>query len=51
MRQHRAFDKDCNFTSNINEQKTALLFKVMMRARNAAFLKSFYKRTDMSMLN
>ena len=49
----RAFDKDCaNFLKRVGKDRTIGTYKVMMRARNyvAAFIKSFYKRTDMSML-
>ena len=49
----KAFDKDCaNFLKRVGKDRTIGTYKVMMRARNyvAAFIKSFYKRNDMSML-
>ncbi len=49
----RAFDKDCaNFLKRVGKDRTIGTYKVMVRSRNyvAAFIKSFYKRTDMSML-
>ena len=49
----RAFDKDCaNFLKRVGKDRTIGKYKVMVRSRNyvAAFIKSFYKRTDMSML-
>ena len=48
-----AFDKDCaNFLKRVGKDRSIGTYKVMVRARNyvAAFIKSFYKRTDMSML-
>ncbi|SEG01132.1 phage integrase SAM-like domain-containing protein [Parabacteroides chinchillae] len=49
----KAFDKDCaNFLKRVGKDRSIGTYKVMVRARNyvAAFIKSFYKRTDMSML-
>ena len=49
----KAFDKDCaNFLKRVGKDRSIGTYKVMIRARNyvAAFIKSFYKRTDMSML-
>lgn len=49
----RAFDKDCtNFLKRVGKDRTIGTYKVIVRSRNyvAAFIKSFYKRTDMSML-
>lgn len=49
----RAFDKDCaNFLKRVGKDRTIGTYKVMVRSMNyvAAFIKSFYKRTDMSML-
>ena len=49
----KAFDKDCaNFLKRVGKDRSIGTYKVMVRARNyvAAFIKSFYRRTDMSML-
>lgn len=49
----KAFDKDCaNFMKRVGKDRTIGTYKVMLRARNyvAAFIKAFYKRNDMSML-
>ena len=49
----KAFDKDCaNFMKRVGKDRSIGTYKVMVRARNyvAAFIKSFYKRNDMSML-
>ena len=49
----KAFDKDCaNFLKRVGKDRSIGTYKVMVRARNyvAAIIKSFYKRTDMSML-
>jgi len=49
----RAFDKDCaNHLKRVGKDRSIETYKVMTRARNyvAAFIKSFYKRNDMSML-
>ena len=49
----KAFDKDCaNFLKRVGKDRSIGTYKVMVRARNyvTAFIKSFYKRTDMSML-
>lgn len=49
----KAFDKDCaNFLKRVGKDRSIGTYKVMVRARNyvAAFIKSFYKRNDMSML-
>ena len=49
----KAFDKDCaNFLKHVGKDRTIGTYKVMVRARNyvAAFIKAFYKRNDMSML-
>jgi len=49
----KAFDKDCaNFLKRVGKDRSIGTYKVKVRARNyvAAFIKSFYKRTDMSML-
>ena len=49
----KAFDKDCaNFLKRVGKDRTIGTYKVMVRARNyvAAFIKAFYKRNDMSML-
>jgi len=48
-----AFDKDCaNLLKRVGKDRSIETYKVMTRARNyvAAFIKSFYKRNDMSML-
>ena len=48
----KAFDKNCaNFLKRVGKDRSIGTYKVMVRARNyvAAFIKSFYKRTDMSM--
>ena len=49
----KAFDKDCaNFLKRVGKDRSIGTYKVMVRAKNyvAAFIKSFYRRTDMSML-
>ena len=49
----KAFDKDCaSFMKRVGKDRSIGTYKVMVRARNyvAAFIKSFYKRNDMSML-
>ena len=49
----KAFDKDCaNFMKRAGKDRTIRMYKVMLRARNnvAAFIKAFYKRNDMVML-
>ncbi|WP_259301473.1 phage integrase SAM-like domain-containing protein, partial [Phocaeicola vulgatus] len=49
----KAFDKDCaNFLKRVGKDRSIGTYKVMVRARNyvTAFIKSFYRRTDMSML-
>ncbi len=49
----KAFDKDCaNFLKRVGKDRSIGTYKVMVRARNyvAAFIKSFYRRTDMSIL-
>ena len=49
----KAFDKDCaNFLKRVGKDRSIGTYKVMVRARNyvVAFIKSFYRRTDMSML-
>ena len=49
----KAFDKDCaSFLKRVGKDRSIGTYKVMVRARNyvAAFIKSFYRRTDMSML-
>ena len=49
----KAFDKDCaNFLKRVGKDRSIGTYKVMVRARNyvAAFIKSSYRRTDMSML-
>lgn len=49
----KAFDEDCaNFLKRVGKDRTIGTYKVMVRARNyvAAFIKAFYKRNDMSML-
>jgi len=49
----KAFDKDCaNFLKRVGKDRSIGTYKVMVRARNyvAAFIKSFYRRTDISML-
>lgn len=49
----KAFDKDCGtFQKRVGKDRSIGTYKVMVRARNyvAAFIKSYYKRADMSML-
>ena len=49
----KAFDKDCaNLLKRVGKDRIIGTYKVMMKARNyvAAFIKAFYKRTVMSML-
>lgn len=49
----KAFDKDyANFLRCVSKDRTIGTYKVMMRARNyvTTFIKSFYKRNDISML-
>lgn len=48
-----AFDKDCaSFLKRTGKDRSIGTYKIMVLARNdvAAFIKAFYKRTDMSML-
>lgn len=49
----KAFDKDCAiFQKRVGKDRSIGTYKVMVRARNyvATFIKSYYKRADMSML-
>lgn len=47
----KAFDKDCaNFLKRVGKDRSIGTYKVMVRNYVAAFIKSFYRRTDMSML-
>lgn len=45
------FDKGCaNFLKRVGKDRSIGTFKVMVRKYVADFIKSFYKRADMSML-
>lgn len=49
----KAFDKDCvTFHKRVGKDRSLGTYKVMVRARNyvATFIKSYYKRADISML-
>lgn len=49
----KAFDKDCaTFQKRVGKDRSLGTYKVMVRARNyvATFIKSYYKRADISML-
>lgn len=49
----KAFDKDCAiFQKRVGKDRSLGTYKVMVRARNyvATFIKSYYKRADISML-